>query len=77
MDKKSQAVEAARALIFSEGFKRRHSMTGKAFTRTRCLTFALVLVLNELTLWLAEPPVTASAFTQARYKLKHQGPSSR
>jgi hypothetical protein len=77
-------VESARELIADEGFKRRHSVDDKAFTRVRRLAFpavlalilrksvkSLQLVLNEFTAWLAAAPVTASAFSQARYKLKH------
>jgi hypothetical protein len=84
MDNKAQAVETSRALVADEAFKRRHSWTEQAFTRTRSLTFALVLVtilrksvksvqlvMNELAAWLVALPVTASAFSQARYKLKH------
>lgn len=68
----------------SEDFKKRHRAGENDFTRLRSLTFALVLVLvmrksvkslqnvvNEATTWLKELPVTASAYCQARYKLKH------
>jgi hypothetical protein len=54
------------------------------FTRERRLPFALVVVLvmrnsvkslqnvvNEAMTWLGQLPVTASAYSQARYKLKH------
>jgi hypothetical protein len=84
MDHKAQAVETSRALVADEAFKRRHSWTEQAFTRTRSLTFALVLVtilrnsvksvqrvMNELAAWLVALPVTASAFSPARYQLKH------
>mgnify|MGYP006284592717 CR=1 FL=1 len=85
MDKKIQAVETSRNLILGEAFKCLYRMTETAFTRDRCLTFALVmvivlrksmkslqLVMNEVTTWLDMPPITASAFSQARYKLKHE-----
>lgn len=68
----------------AEDFKQRHRWSEKAFLRDRALPFALVLVLilrksvkslqnvvNEAMTWLDEAPVTASAYCQARYKLKH------
>jgi hypothetical protein len=71
-------------LIEDEEFKGRHRETEKDFTRVRSLPFALMLVLmmrksvkslqnvvNEAMTWLNEPLVTASAYSQARYKLKH------
>jgi len=71
-------------LIEDEAFKGRHRERQKDFTRVRSLPFALVLVLvmrksmkslqnvvNEAMTWLNEPLVTASAYSQARYKLKH------
>jgi hypothetical protein len=71
-------------LIEDEDFKARHRERQKDFTRERSLPFALVLVLvmrksvkslqnvvNEAMTWLNEPLVTASAYSQARYKLKH------
>ena len=67
-----------------EAFKRLHRWTGTAFTRVRRLTFERVLVMvlrnsvkslqnvaNEAMSWLGAGPVTASAYSQARYKLKH------
>jgi len=67
-----------------EAFKRLHRWTGQAFTRVRSLTFELVLVMvlrksvkslqnvvNEAMSWLGVGTVTASAYSQARYKLKH------
>jgi hypothetical protein len=67
-----------------EAFKRLHRWTGTAFTRVRRLTFERVLVMvlrnsvkslqnvvNEAMSWLGVGPVTASAYSQARYKLKH------
>jgi multisubunit Na+/H+ antiporter MnhG subunit len=78
-------VEITRHLLTDEDFRRRHSETVKAFTRVRLLTFSVVLVLilrksvkslqlvlNEFTTWLTVKPVTASAFSQARYKLNHE-----
>lgn len=66
------------------GFKALHRRTEQAFTRDRSLPFGLVLtmvlrksvkslqaVVNEAMLWLEAESVTASAFSQARYKLKH------
>ena len=67
-----------------EKFKQRHRTKSTAFTRQRCLPFVLVLtlilkkgvkslqnVVNEATDWLNTKPVTASAYSQVRYKLKH------
>lgn len=67
-----------------EAFKRLHSKTKEAFTRSRKLTFSVTLLMvmrnsvkslqnaaNEAMLALGEMPVTASAYCQARYKLKH------
>ena len=67
-----------------ETFKNRHRRNEKDFIRLRILSFELVLVLvlrnsvkslqlvmNEAMNWLSHPPVTASAYSQARYKLKH------
>ena len=65
-------------------FKTLHRWTGTAFTRVRRLTFERVLVMvlrnsvkslqnvvNEAMSLLGVGPVTASAYSQARYKLKH------
>jgi hypothetical protein len=84
MDKKEQAIETSRTLIQNEAFKRRHCWTEEAFTRIRSLTFGVVLVMvlrksvkslqnvvNEVMSWLGVDTVTASAYSQARYKLKH------
>jgi hypothetical protein len=78
-------VETSRELITDKGFKSRHRWTERVFTRVRRLPFEMVLVLilrksmkslqlvvNELMAWLEAPPVTASAFSQARYQLKHE-----
>lgn len=67
-----------------ETFKDKHRVAKSAFTRVRSLPFELVLVMilrksvkslqnvvNEAMLWLETDTVTASAFCQARYKLKH------
>jgi hypothetical protein len=67
-----------------ESFKRLHSKTAQAFIRSRVLTFSVTLLMvmrnsvkslqnavNEAMLALGEMPVTASAYCQARYKLKH------
>lgn len=82
--KRKQAVETSRELIKDEKFKRRHCRNDKDFTRTRSLPFSLVLIIvlrnsvkslqlmvNEAMNWLDNDPVTASAFSQARYKFKH------
>ena len=71
-------------MIEDQDFKGRHRARQKDFTRVRSLPFELVLVLvmrksvkslqnvvNEAMTWLNEPLVTASATSQARYKLKH------
>lgn len=67
-----------------EAFKRLHSKTKEAFTRSRSLTFSVTMLMvmrnsvkslqnavNEAMMQLGEMPVTASAYCQARYKLKH------
>ena len=77
-------MEITRQQIENEDFKNRHRKTAKAFTRIRSLPFALVMVLimrksvkslqnvvNEAMIWLEKTPVTASAYSQARYNLKH------
>jgi hypothetical protein len=77
-------VETSRDLIADDGFKCRHRWTEQAFTRVRSLAFGLVLIMvmrksvkslqnvvNEALSWLGEGTVTASAYSQARYKLKH------
>ena len=80
----SYTIEMTRPLLTDEGFKGRHRVYDQAFTRVRCLPLAVVLVLilrksvkslqnvvNEAMAWLTAEPVTASAFSQARYKVKH------
>lgn len=67
-----------------EAFKRVHSKTKEAFTRSRSLTFSVTLLMvmrnsvkslqnavNEAMMQLGQIRVTASAYCQARYKLKH------
>lgn len=84
MNPATYTIETTRRLLTDEGFKSRHRANDRAFTRVRCLPFAVVLVLilrksvkslqnvvNEAMAWLRVEPVTASAFSQARYKLKH------
>ena len=84
MNKKTQAVEASRELIGDESFKNRHRKTEAMFTRLRCLPFALVLILvlrksvkslqcivNESMDGIGLDTVSASAYSQARYKLRH------
>ncbi|MGZ5585336.1 MAG: hypothetical protein ACXWE4_01540 [Methylobacter sp.] len=84
MSKKIQALKASREQIEDKCFKKRHSKTQSAFTCIRSLPFVMVLVLilrksvkslqnvlNEAMAWLNLAPVTASAYSQARHKLKH------
>ena len=84
MNPATYTIETTRRLLADEGFKSRHRASDQAFTRVRCLPFAVVLVLilrksvkslqnvvNEAMAWLRVEPVTASAFSQARYKLQH------
>ena len=79
-----RALETTDELIKHEEFKRRHCRNSKDFTRTLSLPFSLVLIIvlrnsvkslqlmvNEAMNWLNNDPVTASAYSQARYKLKH------
>lgn len=84
MNPAAYAIESTRRLLNDEGFKRRHCASDQAFTRVRCWPCAVVLVvilrksvkslqnvINEAMAWLMVAPVTASAFSQARYKLQH------
>ncbi len=84
MNRATYTIETTRRLLAAEGFKSQHRASAQAFTRVRCLPFAVVLVLilrksvkslqnvvNEAMAWLMVEPVTASAFSQARYKLQH------
>jgi hypothetical protein len=71
-------------LLAEEAFKRLHSQTAKAFTRVRVLTFGVVMSIilrngvkslqnsvSEALAWLGLGTASASAYSQARYKLKH------
>ena len=84
MAKKHRAIEVSKEQIEAKEFKALHRHSEKFFTRDRRLPFSLVLVLvlrnsvkslqnvvNEAITWLDELPLTASAYSQARYKLKH------
>jgi len=84
LGKKATVVEKSRELIGDIGFKLRHRWSASAFTRASPLTFDRVLVMilrksvkslqnvtNEAMRWLKLEPVSASAYSQARYKLKH------
>jgi len=77
-------IERSREWIEDDEFKKRHCGTEKDFIRVRMLPFSLVLTLvmrksmkslqnsvNDALTWLNESTVTASAYSQARYKLKH------
>lgn len=77
-------METSRDLIADDGFKGRHRWAKQAFTRVRSLSFGVVLVMvlrnsvkslqnvvNETMAWLGAGTVSASAYSQARYKLKH------
>ena len=84
MHKKNTAA-SSRRLISDEHFKNKHRINKSSFSRNRKLSFSLVtililrkslkslqLVLNELVLKLdLHYTITASAFTQARAKLRH------
>jgi hypothetical protein len=82
--KSKKAVEVSRNLTGDEDFKKRHRRSEKDFSRDTTLKFAIVLVLvlrnsikslqlvvNEAMNSLGIPSVTGSAYSQARYKLKH------
>jgi hypothetical protein len=82
--KQSQAINRSRNELKSEAFIKAHRASEKNFTRKRSLPFATLTalimrksvksmqnVVNEAMSWLNLPPVTASAYSQARYKLKH------
>ena len=84
MSKKSKAINESRKQIKSQSFIENHRRSDKCFTRKRSLPFSVLMVLimrksvkslqnvvNEATGWLGLPPVTDSAYSQARYKLKH------
>jgi hypothetical protein len=46
MNPAAHAIEITRRLLNGEGFKSRHRASDQAFTRVRCLPFAIVLVLT-------------------------------
>ena len=86
MNKKIQVLEISRDLIKDEGFKNRNRnrKTEKMFTRLRSLPFTVVLIMvlrksvkslpcivNESMSGLGFDEASASAYSQARYKLKH------
>ncbi|VAW66486.1 Mobile element protein [hydrothermal vent metagenome] len=82
--KRILAIKISKELLTNEEFKHRHRRKKTDFTRNRALSFELVLVLvlrnsvkslqlvvNEAMNWFNSEPVTASAYSQARYKFKH------
>lgn len=84
MPKKVRAVEISRGLIEDEGFKKRNRQSEKQFTRLRRLPFTLVLIMilrkstkslqcivNETVSGLGLEEISGSAYSQARYKMKH------
>ena len=84
MSKKLQVIETSRELIKNEHFKNRNRKSEKLFTRLRSLPFDLVLIMilrksakslqcivNEAMSGLGLAETSASAYSQARYKLKH------
>ena len=81
---KTQIINKSRDQLKSEAFINDHRISEKDFTRKRSLPFALLValmmrksvksvqnVVNEAMSWLNLPPVTASAYSQARYKLRY------
>jgi hypothetical protein len=77
-------VETTRTLLGDQAFSARHRVSPQAFTRVRALPFALVVALimrkgvkslqnwvNEAVGELGGAPVSASAFSRARYRLRH------
>ena len=84
MSRKSKAINESRKQITSTSLIENHRSSDKCFTRKRSLSFSILMaliirksvkslqnVVNEAMSWLDLPPVTASAYSQARYKLKH------
>jgi len=84
MSRKSKAINESRKQITSTSLIENHRSSDKFFTRKRSLPFSMLMaliirksvkslqnVVNEAMSWLDLPPVTASAYSQARYKLKH------
>ena len=82
MNPATYTIETTRRLLADEGFKSRHRASDQAFTRVRCLPFAVVLVLilrksvkslhnvvKEALAWLtADPVVTARLFRKLALK---------
>lgn len=77
-------AETTRRLLSEAEFKRLHSQSDTAFTRVRLLTFGVVVAIilrngmkslqnsvSEALSWLGLGTASASAYSQARYKLKH------
>jgi hypothetical protein len=77
-------VETTRRLLGDQAFSARHRASPQAFTRVRALPFALVVALimrkgvkslqnwvNEAVGELGGSAVSASAFSKARYRLRH------
>ncbi len=84
MDKKKQALKNSRASAHNAFFKCRHRKADKDFSRQRSLPFAQVLTMilrksvkplqsmvNEAMQAAGVKSVPASAYTQARHKLRH------
>jgi hypothetical protein len=77
-------VETTRTLLGDQAFSARHRASPQAFTRVRALPCGLVVALilrkgvkslqnwvNEAVGQLGTTPVSASAFSKARYRLRH------
>ena len=84
MFKKSKAIQKTREQLQSETLINNHRSSDKYFTRNRLLPFSLLMVIimrksvkslqnlvNEAMSSLDLPLITASAYSQARYKIKH------
>lgn len=82
--KKAEVIDLVKTNLTCNEFKGTHRSKETFFTRNRSLPFALVMVMilrkgikslqnmvNEVTTWLDINPVTGSAYSQARHKLKH------
>ena len=82
--KATAALSEIRRLLFDEAFKGRHRVSPQVFTRHRKLSFPIVVamvlrkslhslqnVVNEALSWLGRGTASASAFCQARYRLRH------
>jgi len=83
MTQAEQSLSITQQLLTDAGFKDRHRTAPKYFSRSRILTFRVMLLLmlqkrvksmqlllNELSLDLVLPLVTSSAYSQARSHLK-------